>query len=219
MKRGVLHPEHLRMTWQQTISMQIGRDGPRYMTHLIGLSHDEYILVKLPVVAGININLMPGRRVIVRYVVSGNVYGFSCQLIGHHFKPYPLLFLTYPKEIEIHSLRSCERVDTFIETFVHFNQKTYSGAILDLSCGGCQLVLNRKDQFEKKIDLPKFDDEDQVFLSFQIGADYIEELVGRVIAMEVMKNKINLGLAFESGQNVLLNKIDCYINNVLGYLG
>jgi c-di-GMP-binding flagellar brake protein YcgR len=81
-----------------------------YFSTLIGYVKDEYIIVKIPLEAGVPIGLTEGERVTVRVFSGVNVCSFACTVERLFARPLLYVHLSFPTSIQGTSLRSAMRV-------------------------------------------------------------------------------------------------------------
>jgi len=81
--------------------------GDRFKSEFVGMVRGGFIIVRVPRIPGINEFLYVEKKVTVRYVHGGNVYGFESEVLMNQSGPFRLLFLRYPDTVEILNLRRC----------------------------------------------------------------------------------------------------------------
>jgi len=111
---------------------------------LLGWSDHNFLLTELPFSDGRAIEFRPGNPCIVRFVESGRVFGFKTETIRGQFSPVPLLFVTFPREIEELCLRRSPRVAVTLNSRLRLAMGTgaaIDGIVRDLSLSGCRVEL------------------------------------------------------------------------------
>jgi len=93
-----------------------GREERKVSAHLLGWQEGRFLLLSLPVEGGRTVPFPAGRDVILRYVLEGEVFGLRSRVLKVQFEPVPLLFLSFPSEIENVPLRSRPRVSVRLPT-------------------------------------------------------------------------------------------------------
>ena len=183
----------------------------RLKSVLVGLDPGNYLILQLPHMSGIKTKLYPGNQVIVRYVKSGTIYGFQCNVVDYIMKPFRLLFLSYPKIVSSHNLRKQQRVDCFIPVSIFIEGKEYCGAVMDISGGGCLLTC----QASTEGILPKIEVGDKVKFSFQLpGQTGVQVVTGQVRSIRQDCDKKSIGLQFDHSNPEAMNQIGTYVENV-----
>jgi len=81
----------------------------RWSTVLIGSRPGRYIIVEMPRMGGAPVKLDDGTRWAVNFISKGVVYSFQAEILGYTYRIVPLLFLSYPREVEISNLRNEKR--------------------------------------------------------------------------------------------------------------
>ncbi len=194
--------------------------GDRFKTEFVGLGKGQFIMVRLPRITGVNEHLYVEKKVTVRYVLQGNVYGFESEVLWTQVTPFRLLFLRYPDTIEILNLRKCQRVDCYLPVKIGVGEpdsgqySEYEGMMLNLSCGGCQVVADANEQ-----DLPPLQVDSDVTLEFHMmGATKVTRIVGRTKNLNVTRNRMYLGVMFDTIPDEVRLGIENYVNSVAEYL-
>jgi len=194
--------------------------GDRFKTEFVGMGKGQFIIVRLPRIPGVNEHLYVEKKVTVRYVLHGNVYGFESEVLWTQAAPFRLLFLRYPSTIEILNLRKCQRVDCYLPVKVGVGEQgsgqytEFEGMMLNLSCGGCQVVVDSVDK-----QLPPLSVDDDAALEFHMmGATKSTRIVGRAKNLSFNKNRMYLGVMFDTIPDDVRHGIDNYVNSVAEYL-
>ncbi len=114
----------------------------KFQTVLRGLKSDQYLVLDHPSHKGQPVNLPQETACVVRFIHKGRIIGFRSQVVAALRKPYPLLFLTYPKEVETSKIGRADRYPVNIETTctpdagVKSTDKAPQGRMLNISLGG-----------------------------------------------------------------------------------
>jgi c-di-GMP-binding flagellar brake protein YcgR len=194
--------------------------GDRFKTEFLGMAKGQFIILRLPRIPGVSDHLYAEKRVTVRYMFQGNVYGFESEVLWVQSGPFRLLFLRYPGTIEILNLRKCQRVDCYLPVRVGVGgdddeQYTeYQGMMRNLSCGGCQVVVDTPDGAPLPVAV-----DSHLSLDFRmIGTDRPVRLPGRAKNITVNKNRMILGVMFDSVSDGVREGIESYVNSVADFL-
>jgi c-di-GMP-binding flagellar brake protein YcgR len=192
------------------LQVQIGGMDGQFKTILVGMSPEEYLLIQLPMMAGILNKLYEGNRVTVRYMYAGSVYGFHTTILHFITKPSPSLFLTYPKSIEIIELRKGKRVDCFFPGLAKIQDKELQGAIVDISTGGCKFSIDTSGE----VRVPPMEVGENFNLSFQlIGSPQPDTFPGRVRSISREQGKVVLGIQFDALDTEIVKSIEALIES------
>ncbi|MBU1002242.1 MAG: flagellar brake protein [Proteobacteria bacterium] len=192
--------------------------GDRFKTEFIGMLRGQFIIVRIPRIPGLNDFLYVEKKVTVRYVHEGNVYGFESEVIWNQQAPFRLLFLRYPPTIEILNLRKCQRVDCYLPVKIGMDEggqlTEYQGMILNLSCGGCQLVLDAKQGSMPAISVDKM-----ISVEFRMfGTNKDVRLEGKAKNISVSKNRMYMGVMYSDLPTDVSDGILNYVSHVAEYL-
>lgn len=85
---------------------------------LVGWQEGRFLLLTQPMEGASAAQLATGERVVLRYVLGGEVFGLRTQVVRLQFQPTPLLFVTFPSEIENVPLRATPRVNVRLPVVV-----------------------------------------------------------------------------------------------------
>lgn len=111
-------------------------------SYLIGLVPSEFMIIKAPIgYSGIKEKLFEGNKLTIRYLQSGQAYGFESFIISLVTKPKTMLILSYPTTINTVSLRKTERYDCYIPCILEIEGQDFTGTIMDISLKGCSCLL------------------------------------------------------------------------------
>lgn len=212
----VLRGLDIRMEFGRPVMIQFAAYPDRYKSVLIGTDQAHYVIVQIPVFAGVRNRLYEGNRVTIRYVDKATVFGFHSTIKDFIFKPAPLLFLNYPETVDVVSMRGEDRVSCYLEAVLEADGRSIGGAITDLSQGGCRFSMDKK----SRPDLYGIGEGRPLSLRFPLGLDG-EPLVinGQVRGFNEDSSKVNLGIMFDKTEDCLLAKLSTYISNVRKFIG
>jgi c-di-GMP-binding flagellar brake protein YcgR len=191
--------------------IEIKGTGKKFKSHLVGMEPEAYLIIRLPLTLGIMDRIKPQSAFIVRYVCSGNVYGFSTSVLGSIINPLRLVFLSYPEKVEIVNLREKARVCCHLPAIAYLENKKLEGVILDINSKGVRFVSTTPKE-EKHIQVKLGDD---IKLSFPIvGMEGIQDFYGKVRNTVQDRERISLGVEFEMLDSTLSDKIESYARSV-----
>jgi len=162
-------------------------------TTFIGLDKPRYLIVKAPPSRGLMENIYPEKAVTVRFASQGTVFGFHSMVLSTLNKPGKLIFLVYPAKVETVNLRRNERVDTHIPASFAFNELSLEALIVNLSLGGCKLLIKGNEAT-----VPNLTKDAQAELDFGLpgSQDWIRAVI-RIRNLSIDDEKISLGCEFE----------------------
>ncbi|GFK93487.1 Cyclic di-GMP binding protein [Fundidesulfovibrio magnetotacticus] len=177
----------------QPVLVQAMGDSQRYWGRVIGVDPYDYFILKLPLVPGILRLATQGASLTLRMENEGELYGFSCDVIAVTHKPHPLAILSYPATAERLQLRQHKRVKCLIPAMVQNDFFNSSGFVVDLSRGGCRLVL---DLFQKQR-IVNLMTGDAVSLSISLDSMTSCKCAAKVVALQDVGTGRALGLSFD----------------------
>jgi c-di-GMP-binding flagellar brake protein YcgR len=206
----VLHGKIINIGFGTQLQVELmGREG-HFKSILVGMEPDKYLLIKLPMMPGILNKLYEGNRVTVRYMYSGSVYGFHSIVLHYVTKPSSLLFVAYPKTIEVLQLRNSKRVDCLFPGKAKIQEKEYTGTIEDISTGGCRFSIPTSDEST----VPKMEIGESIQLSFQlIGCPQPQTVSGIVRGLSLDLTKVVVGIQFDAVSKETVDSIEALIES------
>jgi c-di-GMP-binding flagellar brake protein YcgR len=178
----------------KAILVQAPAERQRYWGRVIGVEVFEYFIVKLPTVPGITRLTATGALLTMRLEHEGELYGFTCEVLASITRPHPMVIASYPKSSERLKLRKHKRVKCLIPCLVENDFFKSPGFIVDMSRGGCQLVLDMF-QPERAVNLMKGDD-----VRLQTSLDSVSNLTcqAKVVSSSEISQGRFLGVSFDS---------------------
>jgi c-di-GMP-binding flagellar brake protein YcgR len=114
----------------------------KWNTMLIGARPGRFLIFDMPRANNMPVKLDDGSRWAVNFISHGQIFTFYSEVIGSSYRPFPVVFFSYPDSIEISNLRNDKRypvnIPVTIETTTDTPPKLVTkGLVLDLSWGGC----------------------------------------------------------------------------------
>jgi hypothetical protein len=174
-----------------------------------GSFYGKYLIIQPPAIDHLDLVFTPDSKIIVRYLSDGSVYGFKTFVIETISKPYRLVFIGYPSELDLLSLRNHERVDVFIKSQLEIYDMTVPGVILDLSCGGCLLSVTPDKHYSGLM----VEGEDDAFITFPIENITIT-LPCKIVRFIEDATQLQLGIIFDFEEGKESELIKNYVNHV-----
>ncbi|GAB0111926.1 flagellar brake domain-containing protein [Pseudoalteromonas distincta] len=132
-------------------------DSKRLKTEFIGLLDDKFIILNYPnakrlVKAGDYLN--DGVSVIVRALIGGQVIAFRQQIMSIAFHPTKLIFIHFPKQVQLFGLRSQTRIPTLLPAKLKLSDdRVLEGIIKDISITGIMFDVRGGQQDENLKDV------------------------------------------------------------------
>ncbi len=176
------------------------------------VGHDQGAYIACKPVSGALAKLASGLPVMARCLLDGDVVGFPAKVTGYIAKPFPLIFLSWPQEIERQPLRKAKRVDCYFPGVFLHRGREHKGLIIDLSAGGCRIRFDQLGPEYQKI----FQCGDEMKVFFYIfDKDDHYSLDALIQNVSVEKGKLAVGLRFEKIRPEVMGKIEEYVESVL----
>ncbi len=180
-------------------------------SELIGVSRNEFLIVKAPMIPGMRNMFTGGETVVVRYLSEGTIFGFHSTMLLSQMKPVPLLFLEYPYQVEKIELRKEKRAQCSLPCKLHGKEGILPAIIEDLSCGGAKL-----DMTLGKDGLVSFEVDEMVildFILFQLDKPVL--LSCQIKNITAVKQRCTLGLQFSEMEDDLRIELDEFIQTLI----
>lgn len=193
------------------VSFQIQDDGRRFKSILVGMKDGQYLIIHLPGALTLSPKLRVGMKLIMRYVHFGSVYGCMVTVQGLTVKPFPVLFLSYPKQVQCIELRKSRRLECMLPATAKGFHWEGSGMIRDISTGGVLFSMKTGPQHEH----PDIEIGQSVLLKFPLlGMDGLQEFLGNVRRVEHDGKELRIGMQFEKVPQDILDKIETYMATI-----
>ena len=193
------------------LSIQVEEMKERLTSYLVGMLINSYLIIKTPSIVGIKDLLTKGSSVVVRYIYLGEVFGFRSTVLGSTTSPFKIIFLSYPKIIEIINLRQKPRISCCIPASLNYKNSELKGIIENINSGGCKFTTQDAEH-------PKAQQiwvEDNIQISFPLfGLEGIKECNGIIRNKNCGGKRIELGIEFEKMDSEISNMIDSYVEKV-----
>jgi c-di-GMP-binding flagellar brake protein YcgR len=117
----------------------------KWDTIFIGSKPKRYLVLEQPKVNGLPIKFDDNSKWSINFINNGQIFNFLSEVIGTCSRPVPLVFLSYPENVETANLRHNKRYPVRIPITVEEIPETKDapaipatkGLILDISLGGC----------------------------------------------------------------------------------
>lgn len=190
--------------------------GQRFKTEFVGMERGRYLILRIPRIPGVTEHLYQDKALTLRFVNEGHIFGFSSEVVWVMNAPFRLLFLRYPDEVEILNLRGCQRVDCFLPTAIKFGESWVQGVILNISCGGCQAVV------EERVGqpLPAAALDEALMLEFRlVGSEQSLMVGGLTKSVNLSEHRLFLGVKFDEDMpEYTSGLIGRYVDSVADYL-
>ncbi|BDF95957.1 MULTISPECIES: flagellar brake domain-containing protein [Pseudoalteromonas] len=128
----------------------------RLKTEFVGLLHDRFVILNYPPVKRLNNAgeyLKDGVVVIVRAVLEsggGQVIAFREQIMSVSSHPARLIYLNFPSQVQLFSLRSQTRIPTLLPAKIKLcDERELHGVIKDISVTGVLFDVKGQDDLSE----------------------------------------------------------------------
>ncbi len=176
----------------------------RVKAHMLGWYRPYMLMITVPLLDARILIVPTGTKMVVRYLLDGNVYGFVTRLINKQHDPAPMWTLEYPDSVEMRNLRSSQRVHTLLQATTDRGDECL---ILDCSTSGALITVDRN------VDIGE-----HIGLNFKLpdGAEIID-LHTNVIRKYETKVDKTIGVIFSESSDEQARKIQGYIDQCAKY--
>jgi c-di-GMP-binding flagellar brake protein YcgR len=185
--------------------------GDRLKGDMVGGLRNEYLIVALPLVAGIRDRCREGNLLTFRYMSEGAIVGFRSSVIQYLVKPYSLLFIEYPKRLEEHQLRRSKRVSCSFPATLKVGDRAFKGVIVDISSGGCQFFYESSIKRAVAGLEPGMAAQGEFSL---LDKEACYPFCGQLASIKNNHGLVRLGLRFNEEQGDLDHRVKGYIEEV-----
>ena len=178
---------------------------------LVGYERGSYLVLRVPLAPGIRDRVVEGNTITVRLVVDGTVLGFRERITGFIVHPYPLVFVSYPRDFESLPLRKRPRVACFFPAQATIRGATFDGLLLDISDSGCKFSFN----YAARSEIITIKPEDPVTLRFHaLDSTRVIEIEGKVANSRRQDHKVDVGIAWSLSGSQYEDIISRYVERV-----
>jgi c-di-GMP-binding flagellar brake protein YcgR len=201
------------------LSLEVLGIDEKLSSALVGYTKGKYLVVQLPSLTEGSRDMLfqylySGNPVTVRYLKSGAVFGFRCEIIKYLCSPFSLLFMTYPLRVESFNLRRHKRIPCLLPVSAMIKEATYSGLMTDLSLSGCGVGLTIMRKYQPAIGV-----DDRVLLRCSVFGDKEQNNLHCLIKRAASDvGKLELGLKFTELPEASRQGIVSYIQSAAAIL-
>lgn len=192
--------------------LEFPTSGERLSASLVGMDQGDYFILKVPLTIGIRHFLHPGNQITLRYVHRGRVHGFRSGVVEYLVKPFSLLFLAYPTNMETVELRRDHRVGCFFPATLSLGKGAFKGMLLDISASGCKVMVDiERTPAARELLVPRA----SLGLSFHaLDPTARYALAGNVRSVSNETGRMHLGLRFTDSAGGVIEAITTYVREV-----
>jgi hypothetical protein len=170
---------------------------------LVGMLVGEYLIVHLTVdQLPVSFDNMKN-KIAVKYLCSGDVFGFTSQPIHSIDVPDNLLFLAYPNTVDSCNVRARERVECFLPVQVVIGDSVMDATVVNMNIDGCLAII---DNYEGPVSLV----EEDITVQFPYAGSNLLSVDGQIRSLRKQSLKLSLGIRF--------SEMDNFSRSILGAL-
>lgn len=118
----------------------------RCSCRFVGALSGRTILLSVPRIDGKSLRLRIGQQIVARTMIANGVGVFSAQVEAQIQEPYPLLYVSYPKEVGFKGIRGATRVELDLPLMAvnhsSLEPKQVRGRAVDVSVSGARIELD-----------------------------------------------------------------------------
>ncbi|MDR2161477.1 MAG: flagellar brake protein [Desulfovibrio sp.] len=187
----------------------MSQNGHPLQGEFLGMSHYEFILLRLPSVPGLLDKLIPRTLMEIRFLLEGAVNTFTADLLSYSVKPALILYASYPDRISIIKTRQHRRLICALPVSLNTSYGDARGLVCDLSQGGCRVTLELTGQSG----LRNLNVGEDVVLQMPLNAGGVPA-GGTCVArkVEIAGSRLTLGLSFNEGQKEFISEVNEYLD-------
>lgn len=191
-----------------TINVQFPSEDIRFPFDLIGMDIDSTLIAKPRPAAVLNRLIVEGQEVIVRYLYLGRIFGFRSSIQAHIVRPFRMVFLAYPANLESINLRRQERIYCYLPAYLMIDAESLAGMIVDLSEGGCRWVCSAETVAGRKL----LNIEESLQMAFPLpGECGVMQYTAIVRSITYESDQVRVGFSFANLEPESLKKIRRYV--------
>jgi HD-GYP domain-containing protein (c-di-GMP phosphodiesterase class II)/c-di-GMP-binding flagellar brake protein YcgR len=212
----IVREKSLQIDLGTKVSLQYEVNGQRIRSTLVGMEQDDFLILRVSELLQYQDKLGKGMALIARYLHSGVAYGFMASIIGVTISPLPLLFLSFPKNIERMSLRSEQRAVCLLPAAAEVREKSCLCMIADLSTKGCRLILKHSERAK----LPRVLLDESISIRSQFpGNNETVVFKGKIKNFELAEGQTRMGIQFLDLPASTSQRLKIFIRSMLNLMG
>jgi HD-GYP domain-containing protein (c-di-GMP phosphodiesterase class II) len=173
--------------------VQAEEAGSRMKAILVGMEPEKYMVFRIRGSAEAVEPPACGTRTAVGYSHAGSIYRFQADVLAFIDRPFPLLILSYPKQVERIEHRKTQRITCSITAEARIGNDLYKGVMVDLSVSGCRFVTIPSET--QKITGIRMDEDVTLYTDFA-GKLHEEQIFGKVRNARFDQERCVLGILF-----------------------
>jgi c-di-GMP-binding flagellar brake protein YcgR len=198
------------------LMLRVENSDVQLKSSLVGMDRGKFLILTTPKTPDVDSLLKIEKSVKAIFLHDGTIYGFISKVLNAIGLPAPLFFLSYPATMEKHELRKSLRIDCSIPAGLHKDEKSdYAGIITDLSSGGCGITIgNAGHPLPADIKI-----NDTLGLSCEMLGIQRDRAIQCIVKNHTQEEKkMHLGCQFDTADADILERVQSYVERVLGVI-
>jgi len=188
----------------------------RFRTEFVGMERGKYLQLRLPRSINLRSMLHKDRPLTIRYLGGGGrISGFKTLVLAQSPQPFPLLFLEYPRTVEVLNQRESERVNCFLPATLVRDDIELPCVISDISVTGCRALLD----LDPDAPALSVEPDAPLVFRFKMFPDQDDlEIAGHIKSVKATERRMSIGAAFDVHSRAIHESIETYVDMVRAYL-
>lgn len=191
--------------------------GYKLQSYFIGMVKYKYIIVRLSPLGldwkNVYATLYRDNETKLFYTREGVLHGYMSKVLSYITTPHRHVYLTYPHEAELFTLRGHTRHQCHVPARVRLDDLELSGMALNFSTGGCCVCVSVPEERREDIGVDKLI---HVGCSL-VSAQGVSHSVCRVRNVREARGKLVLGLSFEEISESSMNRVEAFLEHLGRY--
>ena len=211
----ILRGEDLNIPLGAKVLIEPRQMTGRFWCQFVGMIPHGYIILRLPQKdVLLREALAQEQDVTVRYLTGSKVCGFASTTSAVIVRPATLVFLRYPKTIQVLNLRRHERANCLLPIIAYHDGNESHGLIINMSESGCKVML--EDGSHKTT--PGIKKMQELFCQFRF-LDMSEDIYvkSEVKNIKEAEKGVSLGIEFKELSAEVHQKIARYVEKIRQY--
>lgn len=190
-KKHINKSQRLFIELGTSLRLESGEPETHVSSELIGMKVGKYLIVRLSKDRPDTFHPNDNDPVKVRYLCSGEIFGFNSHVIMGLENPDRLLFLEYPETVVSVNVRSHERIECFIPVQVALGQTILQGLIININFQGCLCTISSAHGMNE----PSL--HEMLLVRVPLPDGTALAIPGEIRSIRVHSSEISLGICFE----------------------
>lgn len=178
----------------------------RMNCRFVGMSHNEFLLLRVPLNPGIRERIAEGMVLQFRYLNGGRIMSFQADVLRYQASPSSVVFISYPQTVHEHNLRKEKRFECDMPTELKAGSKTVSGHIKDINHSGCKFVSKKGEELSVELETSVSGSYETLEGAKCYNFSGVVKLVERENGHQMLGIKFDSDVVFPDKLNTLINE-------------